>query len=156
MRFWLAEVETSRGVVFQDRESRCFARSSCLTLHVTILSEGEKRRPEMRLLFAGYSPTSFPFNKSRSREPGNGAGVFISIAIPEANRDLKQGRTTMAVKTSVKKWICVLSNLIAPIWTCSICQIQATFPEVGFLKILFRFEKMKENSSSYVLHKTWN
>ena len=54
------------------------------------------------------------------------------------------------MKTSVKKWICVLSNLIASIWTRSICQIQATFRGVKILRILFRLKKMKENSSSYV------
>ena len=38
------------------------------------------------------------------------------------------------------------------------CQTQATFPGVEFLRILFRFKKMKENSSSYVpvFHKTSN
>ena len=52
----------------------------------------------------------------------------------------------------------VLSNLIASIWTRSICQMQATFPGVEFLRILFRFKKGKENLSSYVhvLHKTEN
>ena len=57
-----------------------------------------------------------------------------------------------------KKIICVLSNLIASIWTRSICQMQATFPGVEFLRILFRYKKMKENSSSYVpvFHKTSN
>ena len=57
-----------------------------------------------------------------------------------------------------KKMICVLSSLIASIWTRSICQMQATFPGVEFLRILFRFEKRKENSSSYVHvpHKTSN
>ena len=61
-------------------------------------------------------------------------------------------------KNAGKKWICVLSNLIASIWTRSICQMQATFPGVEFLRILFRFKKRKENSSSYVhvLHKTSN
>ena len=49
------------------------------------------------------------------------------------------------VKMPIKRWICVLSNLIASIWTCSICQIQATFPGVKFLRILFRFKKIKEN-----------
>ena len=35
-------------------------------------------------------------------------------------------------------------------------KMQATFPEVEFLRILFRFKKRKENSSSHVhvLHKT--
>ena len=58
----------------------------------------------------------------------------------------------------VKKWICVLSNLIASIWILSISQIQATFLGVEFSKILFRFKKRKENPSSYVhvLHKTSN
>jgi len=57
-----------------------------------------------------------------------------------------------------KKRICVLSNLIASVWTRSICQMQATFPGVEFLRILFKFKKRKENSSSYVhvLHKTSN
>ena len=50
----------------------------------------------------------------------------------------------------VKKWICVFSNLIASIWTRSICQMQATFPGVEFLRILFRIKKRKENSSSYM------
>ena len=68
-------------------------------------------------------------------------------------------RTTMtAVKTSPKKWICILSNLIASIWTRSICQMQATFPGVEFLRILFRFKERKEDLSSYVhvLYKTSN
>ena len=57
-----------------------------------------------------------------------------------------------------KKCICVLSDLIASIWTRLICQMQATFPGVEFLRILFTFKKRKENSSSYVhvLHKTSN
>ena len=50
-------------------------------------------------------------------------------------------------------------KLIAFIWTRSMCQMQATFPRVEFLRILFRFKKLKkrkENSSSpvHVLHKT--
>ena len=38
------------------------------------------------------------------------------------------------------------------------CQMQATFPGVEFLRILLRFKKRKEDSSSYVhvLHKTSN
>ena len=57
-----------------------------------------------------------------------------------------------------KKWIDVFSNLIASIWTRSICQMQATFPGVEFLRSLLRFKKRKENSSLYVyfLHKTSN
>ena len=80
------------------------------------------------------------------------------VHIGEANRDLKQGRRQWQCKHRWKKWICVLSNLIASIWTRSICQMQATFPGVEFLRILFRFKKRKENSSSYVhvLHKTSN
>ena len=77
------------------------------------------------------------------------------VHIGEANRDLKQGRRQWQCKRRWKKWICVLSNLIASIWTRSICQMQATFPGVEFLRILFGFKKRKENSSSYVhvLHK---
>ena len=43
-------------------------------------------------------------------------------------------------------------------WTLSICQMQATFPGVEFLRILFKFKKRKENSSCHVhvLHKTAN
>ena len=48
------------------------------------------------------------------------------------------------MKTSLKNLICVLSNLIASIWTRSICQMQATFPGVEFLRILFKFKKKKE------------
>ena len=57
-----------------------------------------------------------------------------------------------------KKWICVLWNLIASVWTRSVCQIQAIFPGVRFLRIIFKFKKRKENSSSYVhvLHKASN
>ena len=57
-----------------------------------------------------------------------------------------------------KKWIYVLSNLFASTWTRSIRQMQATFPWVEFLRILFRFKKREENSSSYVhvLHKMSN
>ena len=49
-------------------------------------------------------------------------------------------------------------KLIASGWTRSICQMQATFPGVEFLRILFKFKKRKENSSSYVyvLHETSN
>ena len=67
--------------------------------------------------------------------------------------------TTKAVKTSLKnELICVLSNLIASIWTRSICQMQATFPGVEFVRTLFKFKKSKENSLSYVhvLHKRSN
>ena len=54
------------------------------------------------------------------------------------------------MKTWLKKWFCVLSNLIASIWTRSICQMQATFPVVEFLRTLFRLRKMKENSTSSI------
>ena len=37
---------------------------------------------------------------------------------------------------------------VASIWTRSIYQMQATFPVAEFLRILFRFKKRKENSSS--------
>ena len=39
---------------------------------------------------------------------------------------------------------------MASIWTRSICQMQATFPRVELVRILFNFKKRKENSSSYV------
>ena len=76
----------------------------------------------------------------------------------EPNRDLKQGRRRRQWKRRWKKWLCVLSNLLASIWTPSICQMQATFPGVKFLRILFRFKNRKENSSSFVhvLHKAAN
>ena len=47
----------------------------------------------------------------------------------------------MAVKPSLKKGICVLSNLIASIWTSSICQMQATFPGVEILKEFIQVQK---------------
>ena len=78
------------------------------------------------------------------------------VHIGEANRDLKQGRRQWQCKHRWKKWICVLSNLIASIWTRSICQMLATFPGVEFLRILFGFKKWKENSYVHVLHKTAN
>ena len=57
----------------------------------------------------------------------------------------------MAVKTLVKKKMNLRSfNLIPSIWTRSIYQKQATFPGFELLRILFRFKKRKENSSSYV------
>ena len=74
-----------------------------------------------------------------------------------ANRELKpQTTTTTAVKTSLKKLICLLTNVIAFIWTRSIRQIQTTFPGVEFFSILSRFKTRKEYSTSYVhvLHKT--
>ena len=76
----------------------------------------------------------------------------------EANRDLKQGRRRRQWTRRWKKWICVLSTLLASIWARSISQMQATFPGVKFIRILFRFKNRKENSSSYVhvLHKTAN
>ena len=72
-------------------------------------------------------------------------------------QDLKQERRRRQWKRRLKKWICVLSNLIASIWTRSKCQMSATFPGVEFLRILFRFKNRKENSSSYVhvLQITW-
>ena len=40
-----------------------------------------------------------------------------------------------------KKWICTLWNLIASIRTRSICQMQAIFPRLKFLRILFTGSK---------------
>ena len=63
------------------------------------------------------------------------------------------------MKTSLRKWIWVLSNWLNRVYLDPIkCQMQATFPGVEFLRILLRFKKRKEDSLSYfhVLHKTWN
>ena len=60
------------------------------------------------------------------------------------------------MKTSLEKRICVLSNLITSIWTLSICQMQATFPGVEFLRILFKFKKRKQNSWWHVHRRTGN
>ena len=51
-----------------------------------------------------------------------------------------------------------VTKLIASVWTRSVCQIQAIFPAVRFLRIIFKFKMRKENSSSYVhvLHKASN
>ena len=51
------------------------------------------------------------------------------------NKDLKQGRRRRQWKRRQKKWIFVLSNLIASIMTRSIYQKQATFPGFEFLRI---------------------
>ena len=48
------------------------------------------------------------------------------------------------MKTSLKKWICVLSNLIASIWTHSICKMQASFPGVEFLRIFSSSKRGKK------------
>ena len=81
------------------------------------------------------------------------AVVAVVITLGTLSKDDDDGSENV-----VKKRICVLSNLIASIWTRSICQMQATFPGVEFLRILFRFKKRTENLSSYVhvLHKTPN
>ena len=64
--------------------------------------------------------------------------------------------STRGVKTSLKKWICVLSNFIVYIWIRSICRMEAMFPGVEFSWTLSRFTKRKGNSSCYVhvLYKT--
>ena len=71
------------------------------------------------------------------------------------NRNLKQGRRRRQWKRRYKN---DLSNLLASIWTRSKCQMQATSHGVEFSRILFKFKKRKENSSSYVhvFHKTAN
>ena len=55
------------------------------------------------------------------------------------------------VKTSLKKLICVLSNLIASTKTRSICQMQATFPGVEFLKTLFNFIQVQKEEGKFVV-----
>ena len=49
-----------------------------------------------------------------------------------------------AVKTSVKKWICVRLNFIASISTRSIFQMTAIFPGVEFLRTLSNIQVKKE------------
>ena len=75
-----------------------------------------------------------------------------SELIETLSKDDDDGNENVGKKTDV------FSNLIASIWTRSICQMQATFPGVEFLRSLLRFKKRKENSSLYVyfLHKTSN
>ena len=79
--------------------------------------------------------------------------ALLELLIGTLNKDDDHGSENVG-----KKRICVLSNLFASTWTRSIRQMQATFPGVEFLRILVRFKKRKENSSSYVhvLHKTSN
>ena len=79
--------------------------------------------------------------------------ALLELLIGTLNKDDDHGSESVG-----KKRICVLSNLFASTWTRSIRQMQATFPGVEFLRILVRFKKRKENSSSYVhvLHKTSN
>ena len=43
-----------------------------------------------------------------------------------------------------EKRICVLSNLIASVWTRPICQMQATFPGVEFLRIFFKSKRRRK------------
>ena len=54
------------------------------------------------------------------------------------------------MKTSVKKRIWILSNFIASIWSCSICQTPAMFPGVEFLRILIWVQKEEGILLSYV------
>ena len=61
------------------------------------------------------------------------------------SNDDDDGSVNVAKKMNLR-----LSNLISSIWTRSIGQMQATFPGVEFLRILFKFKKGKENSSSHV------
>ena len=65
-------------------------------------------------------------------------------------RDLKQERTTMAVKTSVKKKMNLRSFKLNRVYLDSLKMSNAgDFPGVEFLRILFSFKNRKENSSSY-------
>ena len=73
--------------------------------------------------------------------------IFTCLLLGTLRRDDDDGSEKVG-KTNDR--ICALSSLIASIWTRSICQKQATFPGFEFLRTLFRFEKRKENSSSYV------
>ena len=127
-----------------------------------------RRRPESLGLLLFYANWGFCnwnlagmtiFKYERKNEKDSGCSIkMMAYSVQTLKIGTLSKATTTAVKTSIKKWICVLSNLIASIWTCSICQMQATFHGVEFLRILFRFKKRKENSSSYVhfLHNTSN
>ena len=55
-----------------------------------------------------------------------------------------------------KKWICVLSNLIASIWTRWICQMQATFPGVEFLRTFSASKRATNVSGDHCTTTTWN
>ena len=70
------------------------------------------------------------------------------------NNDNDDGSENVAKKMNLPSFN--LNRTHAAIWTHFICQMQATFPGVELLRILFKFKKRKENSTSnvHVLHKT--
>ena len=77
----------------------------------------------------------------------------VKLSTGTLSNDDDDGSENFAKKTNLPSF-----KLIASVWTRSICQMSATFPGVEFVRILFKFKKRKENSSSYVhvLHKTSN
>ena len=63
------------------------------------------------------------------------------------NRDLKQDDDDGSENVA-KNMNCVLLNLIASIWSRSLCQMQATFPGVGFYSGSKRGRKIRRRMST--------
>ena len=63
-----------------------------------------------------------------------------------------------ATRTSLRKWICVLSVFIAIITTHLLCQLSANHPEAEFKETKFKLRKRIKISSLliFVIHKTRN
>ena len=63
-----------------------------------------------------------------------------------------------ATRTSVKKWICVLSVFIVIISTLLLCRMQASPPEAEYQETISKLSERSKISSLlvYVLHKTRN
>ena len=72
-------------------------------------------------------------------------GVFVLVVVVETlSKDDDDGIENVDKKMNLR------SFKLNPVYLDpSIYQMQATFPGVEFLRILFRFKKGKENSSSY-------
>ena len=88
--------------------------------------------------------------------------TFLPFSLPSpswmSKTDRKDLRTATAVKTSLKKWIRVLSIFIAITPSHWLCQMQAIPPKVEFLTTISKFRKREEISSSLVcfLCTSWN
>ena len=88
------------------------------------------------------------------------AGVWtcdLPLSRPVSATEVRSNDST-ATRTSLKKWICVPSVLIAIIPTPLLCQKLADPPGVEFEGTISKFRKRNKISSElvYVLHKTWN
>ena len=72
-----------------------------------------------------------------------GSAVVQHVILGTLSKDDDDGSENIGKKN---EFACFQTS-IASIWIRSICQMQATFLGVEFLRILFRLKKMKGNSS---------